>query len=89
MTPLETGFLFQHDLYFIAPAPGDGWSTYPNEHFFIAKFNGSDPGTNGKSLRLREYEEFSTRRYTTEALDYLSRVREFHSLCRGEALVSP
>ena len=78
--------IFQHDERFIPPNPGDGWSTYPNEHFFIRKFN-NDISLSGKKLRQEEWEQFR-QRYSSESPMFHHHIRDYHTVCRGEKLVS-
>ena len=78
--------IFQHDERFNPPNPGDGWSTYPNEHFFIRKFN-NDISLSGKKLRQEEWEQFR-HRYSSENPMFHHHIRDYHTICRGEKLVS-
>ena len=75
----------QHDEHFIPPTPGDGWSTYPNEHFFIRKFN-NDFSLTGKKLRQEEWEQFR-HRYSSELPMLHHHIRDYHTVCRGEKLM--
>lgn len=75
-----------HDKHFMPPTPGDGWSRYPNEHFFIRPF-GEDKQLTGRQLRQEERENFS-KRYTSESLEFVHHLRDYHTLCRGDAVLS-
>ena len=74
----------KHDKFFKPPTDGDGWSTYPNEHFFVKRFEGTS--ISGKELRYLERDIFS-RRFSSDNPAYHHHIRDYHTLCRGGKLV--
>ena len=76
----------EHDLRFIGPTAGMGWSYYPNEQFFISKF-GNDLMKSGAQMRMEENEVFK-HRYSSDQYGVNYHIRDYHRLCRGEKLVS-
>ena len=62
------------------------WSEYPNEEFFIRKFESNSQIT-GRQLRLEEIEIFKESVSTSKSSHHLH-VRDYHRLCRGEKIVS-
>ena len=75
----------EHDKYFQPPTFG-GWSTHPNEHFFISKFEAKNK--TGTELRAEENQVFQ-KRFSSDSLDYHMHIRDYHRLCRGEKLNFP
>ena len=67
-----------------APNFGDGWSTHPNEHFFIRKFDFNT--FTAKQMRKLERQEFRNR-YSSKNPTFHHHIRDYHTLCRGENLV--
>ena len=79
----------QHDENF-KPLIGLGTSSpYPNEHFFIRKFN-KNTSLTGKHLRLEEEDIFSHRLSHGDLNnDIQQHIRDYHKLCsRDHTLVS-
>ena len=74
----------KHDKFFKPPTDGDSWSTYPNEHFFVKRFEGTS--ISGKELRYLERDIFS-RRFSSDNPAYHHHIRDYHTLCRGGKLV--
>lgn len=76
-----------HDQYFQPPTFG-GWSTHPNERFFISRFETKNSTVTGTALRLEENQVFQ-KQFSSDSLDYHMHIRDYHRLCRGEKLIFP
>ena len=85
--------ILQHDLNFVKPEKTDSWSEYPNEAFFIRKFE-KDIKATGRQMRIEESKIFRQRLSPPEPCAYNHGfgdlkpcIRNYIRLCRGEKLV--
>ena len=91
---LDQNFLnLQHDQNFVEPEQAVSWSKYPNEAFFIRKFE-KDIKTTGRQMRIEESKIFRQRLSPPEPCAYNHSfgdlkpcIRNYIRLCRGEKLV--